>query len=178
MFQASFRVATRGVFGALLAVLLAVPAGAADINVGVVNVARLLAEAPQAKSSMQALQDEFAPRLRGLRDMENEFKTSAEKMQRDAAVMGDTERRDAERTLRDKQRDLARRQEEYLEDFNIRRNEELGKLQKSLMEEVQAFARSQSYDLIVGEGVLFASESVDVTSQVLANLESRYNSAE
>lgn len=150
---------------------------AADLNVGVVNVARLLAEAPQAKSSMQSLQDEFAPRLRGLQDQENAFKTSAEKMQRDAAVMADTERRDAERALREKQRELVRRQEEYLEDFNLRRNEELGKLQKSLMEEVQTFARDQRYDLIVGEGVLFASDTIDVTSQVLAGLQSRYQSS-
>jgi outer membrane protein len=157
--------------------LTALPASAADLNVGVVNVQRLLAEAPQAKSSMQALQDEFAPRLRGLKDQETEFKSAAEKMQRDAAVMGDSERREAERTLRDKQRDLVRRQEEFGEDFNLRRNEVLGQLQKSLMEEVQSFARSQSYDLIVGEGVLFASDSVDVTAQILAGLESRYNAS-
>ena len=59
----------------------------------------------------------------------------------------------------------------------MRRNEELGKLQKSLMEEVQSFARSQRYDLIVGEGVLFASDTIDVTSQVLAGLQSRYQSS-
>lgn len=154
-----------------------VPALAADLNVGVVNVQRLLAEAPQAKSSMQALQDEFAPRLRGLKDQETEFKSSAEKMQRDAAVMGDAERREAERTLRDKQRDLLRRQEEFAEDFNLRRNEVLGQLQKSLMEEVQAFARNKRYDLIVGEGVLFASDAVDITAQILAGLESSYNAS-
>ena len=41
------------------------------------------------------------------------------------------------------------------------------------MEEVQSFARTQRYDLIVGEGVLFASEAVDVTAQILSGLESR-----
>jgi outer membrane protein len=150
---------------------------AADVNVGVVNVPRLLSEAPQAKSSMQALQDEFAPRLRGLKDQEQEFQSSAEKMQRDAAVMGEQERRDAERMLREKQRELQRRQEEFTEDFSLRRNEVLQKLQKSLLEEVQTFARSKKYDLIVGEGVLFASDSVDVTEQVLAALQSRFNAA-
>lgn len=164
--------------GCLLAGLgAALPAAAADLNVGVVNVPRLLAEAPQAKSSMQALQDEFAPRLRGLKDQEAEFKTSAEKMQRDAAVMGESERRDAERALREKQRELQRRQEEFAEDFSLRRNEVLQNLQKSLLEEVQSFARNQRYDLIVGEGVLFASDTVDVTSQILAALESRFQSS-
>ena len=177
MFESRIFRALTGVGAALIVGALAPLSFAADVNVGVVNIARLLAEAPQARSSMQSLQDEFAPRLRGLKDQESEFKASAEKMQRDAAVMGEAERRDAERDLRDRQRDLQRRQEEYLEDFNMRRNEELGKLQKSLLEEVQSFARAQRFDLIVGEGVLYASESIDVTSQVLANLESRYQSS-
>jgi outer membrane protein len=161
----------------LVAMVSTATAQAADLNVGFVNVQRLLADAPQAKSSMQALQDEFAPRLRGLKDQETEFKSQAEKLQRDGAVMADAERLEAERALRDKQRDLVRRQEEFGEDFNLRRNEILGQLQKSLMEEVQTFARNQSYDLIVGDGILFASERVDVTPQILSGLESRHNSS-
>jgi outer membrane protein len=47
----------------LVAMVSTATAQAADLNVGFVNVQRLLADAPQAKSSMQALQDEFAPRL-------------------------------------------------------------------------------------------------------------------
>ena len=150
------------------------PVVAADLNVGFVNVQRLLAEAPQAKSSLQALEDEFAPRIRGLKDQETQFKSEIEKLQRDQAVMGDQERREAERALRDKQRDLVRRQEEINEDLTLRRNEILGQLQKSLMEEVQSFARTQRYDLIVGDGVLFASDAVDVTTQILSGLEARF----
>ncbi|MEM6638875.1 MAG: OmpH family outer membrane protein [Pseudomonadota bacterium] len=165
-------------FSALLTLALlalTAPSGAADLNIGVVNVKRLLAEAPQARSSLQALEDEFAPRLRGLKDQETEFKSELEKLQRDGAVMSDQERREAERTLRDKQRDLVRRQEEINEDLTLRRSEILGQLQKSLMEEVQSFARTQRYDMIVsGEAILFASDAVDVTAQILSALDSRF----
>lgn len=163
-------------FFSLLLVLSAAfagPANAADLNVGFVNIQRLLAESPQSKSLLQSLKDEFAPRLRGIEDQETQFKSEVEKLQRDAAVMGDQERREAERTLRDKQRDIVRRKEELDEDFTLRRNEILGQIQKSLMEEVQSFARTQRYDLIVGEGVLYASDAVDVTAQILSALESR-----
>lgn len=150
------------------ALLFTSGAAAADLKIGVVNVQRLLAESPQAMSSLQALEDEFAPRLRGHKDQETQFKAEVEKHQRDAQVMGDQERREAERTLRDKQRDLLQLKEELDDDFTLRRNEILGQLQKSLMEEVQSFATSQRYDLIIGDGVLFASEAVNVTSQILA----------
>ena len=150
---------------------------AADLNIGVVNIARLLDEAPQAKSAMKALQDEFAPRQRSLESEQQGLRDREEKLGRDSAVMGETERRDAERDLREKARDLARKQNEYLEDLNLRRNEELNRLQRALLEEVQTFARQQKYDLIVGDGVLFASGSVDVTAQVLAGLERSFQAA-
>ena len=42
---------------------------------------------------------------------------------KDGAVMAEAERRNAEKTLRDGQRELARKQNEFLEDLNVRRNE-------------------------------------------------------
>ena len=57
---------------------------------------------------------------------------------------------------------------------NVRRNEELGKLQRSLLQEVQTYARASGYDLVVGDGVLFVNESLDITPQVLSALQARF----
>ena len=159
--------------GAAAALLLTAGAAAAEIRIGVVNIAELLDEAPQAKSAMQHLQDEFAPRQREIVAQQQAMREKEETIQKDLAVMGETERRTAERELRDGQRELARRQNEYLEDLNLRRNEELARLQKSLLEEVQAYARTANFDLIVSD-VLYASDAVDITSQVLEGLEERF----
>ncbi len=154
--------------------LLASPIGAADLNIGVVNIARLLEEAPQVRSAMQSLQEEFAPRRRDLVEQTSALQSREEALQRDLATMSDDARRGAERELREKQRDLARRQNEFLEDLNLRRNEELGNVQRALIQEVQSFARSGKFDLILGDGVLFANDAVDITAQVLARLESSF----
>lgn len=148
-------------------------AAQAQTKIAVVNIPRLLEEAPQAKTAMQALQDEFAPRQREIVAQQKDLKGKEEKLQRDGAVMAENERRTAEKTLRDGQRDLQRKQNEYVEDLNLRRNEELGKLQRSLLQEVQAFARNGKYDLIIGDGVLYVSESLDITAQVLSALQAR-----
>lgn len=154
---------------------LAAPFGVAQAQtkIAVVNVARLMEEAPQAKGAMQALQEEFAPRQRDIVTQQKELKTKEEKLQRDGAVMADNERRNAEKDLRDGQRELARKQNEYVEDLNLRRNEEIGKLQRSLLQEVQAYARTQNFDLVLGEGVLYRNESFDITAQVLSALQAR-----
>jgi len=165
------------VAGSVLAALtLLAPLGVvhAEAKIAVVNVPRLLDEAPQAKSAMQALQEEFAPRQKEIVQQQKDLKAKEDKLNRDGAVMAENERRNAEKDLRDGQRELARKQNEYVEDLNLRRNEEIGKLQRSLLQEVQAFARTSSYDLIVGEGVLYVNESMDITAQVLSALQARY----
>ncbi|NND44755.1 MAG: OmpH family outer membrane protein [Xanthomonadales bacterium] len=163
---------------ALFVTLLSSPVSvAADINIGVVSYQRLMVDAPQARSLQQALEAEFAPRQRSLKDKETELQGNVEKLRRDAAVMSDSERRDAERDLRDQQMNLLREREELAEDFSVKRNAALAELQRSLVEEVQSYARGQGYDLIIGEGVVFASESIDVTAEVLANLQRSFESS-
>jgi outer membrane protein len=155
------------------------PLGAAhaELKIGVVNVPRLLEEAPQAKTAMQALQDEFAPRQREIVAQTKDLKAKEEKLGRDGAVMAENERRTFEKDLRDGQRDVQRKQNEYVEDLNLRRNEELGKLQRSLLQEVQTYAKSSNYDLILGEGVLYRNDSIDITAQILSALQARFKTS-
>lgn len=149
-------------------------ANAQQLKIGFVNVGRLIAESPQAAAAMESLQQEFAPRQREVIALQNKFKEQQEQIQRDLEVMGPDERRNAERDLRKEERELARNQQEFTEDINLRRNEELGKLQRELLNEVQTFARQAGYDLVVSDGVLFASEAIDITEQVLNGLKESY----
>ncbi len=144
------------------------------LKVGVVSVPRLLADAPQAKAAMEALNEEFAPRQRTILAKEQEFKEKTERIQRDLQVMSEAERRNAEKDLREDQREIARLRSEFVEDQNLRRNEELGELQRTLLRQVDEFARAGNYDLIIGDGVLFANQAVNVTDEILAAMESNF----
>jgi outer membrane protein len=146
-----------------------------DLRIGVVSVPILMERAPQAKIAMDALQEEFAPRQREIAAKQTEFEELTEKVKRDYEVMGETERRNSERELRELQRELTRLQNEFREDLNLRRNEELGKLQRSLLKEVQDYAQTTGYDLIVGDGVLYASSAVNITELVLRAMEANFN---
>jgi len=140
------------------------------IRIGVVNVPRLLEQAPQAQSAMAKLQEEFAPRQREIVAMQRSLQEKQQTYDRDGPVMGEAERLNLEREIRDDQRDLEREQADYLEDLNIRRNEELGRLQRSLLQQVQAHARSAGYDLVVAD-VLYYSTAIDITEDVLRGLQ-------
>jgi outer membrane protein len=155
----------------------AAPAAHAQLKIGVVSVPQLIEESPQAKGAMQALQDEFMPRRREIENQQKELKTREDKLTRDSAVMSEAERSKAERELRDGQRELQRRQNEYVEDLNVRRNEELGKLQRTLLQEVQTYAKAQGFDLVVGDGVLYAKDNINITPAVLSNLQAHSKAA-
>lgn len=157
-----------------LLVTIAVPASAQELKIGVVNIPALLQNSPQTKTAMEALQEEFAPREREIIAKQREYEELATKVQKDVAVMGETERRNAEMNLRELQREVTRLQNDYREDLNLRQNEEMSALQVSLLQEIQNYAAQEGYDLIVGDGVLYASGAVNITEQVLRAVEANF----
>jgi outer membrane protein len=158
--------------GVLLAALTLGTAGAqtASVKIGVVNMNALIEQSPQAQALMADLRDEFAPRQRDLVAMQTDLQTKQETYQRDSSVMGPEERANLEREIRDGQRELQRADTEVTEDFNIRRNEALTQLQRTIVLQVQEYARSAGFDLVLYEAV-YASQAVDITAAVLATLQ-------
>ena len=147
-------------------------AQAADFKVAFVNAAVLLDKAPQAEAARKKLETEFSAREKDLVTQQKKVQEMETKLSRDAATMSDAEQRKLERDLTSRKRELKNAQDEFRDDLNIRRNEELGKLQRSVYEVIVALAKQEKYDMIVGDGVIYASEQVDITDKVLQQLKS------
>src|ERR1700678_2355067 len=142
----------------------------AETKIGVVNFQKLLEDAPQTKTAMQALENEFAPRRRDLLTMQNDLKARDEKFQKEGTVMSEADRSKTEKELRDEQREFQRKAGEFQDDASTRRNEEIGKVQRYLVTEIQAYATAQGFDLVLGDGVFYSKGSFDITANVLAVL--------
>src|SRR6202034_1477432 len=158
--------------GVVALAAVAAPAWA-DLKIGVVNYSKLMQESPQAKAAQDALRGEFAGKQKELQTQQQSLKTKEESLQRDSATMSADQRTAAERDLRDGNRELQLKVQQYQDDFNARQNEELSKLQKTLVEEVQNYAQGQKFDLVLADGVIFASPVLDITPQVLSGLQAR-----
>jgi outer membrane protein len=154
-----------GLFG-----LLAAQVASAENKIGVVNFQKLLEDAPQTKTAMSALENEFAPRRRELLTMQNDLKARDEKLQREGAVMAEADRAKAEKSLRDEQREFSRKAGEFQDDASTRRNEELGKVQRYLVQQIQEYSAAQGFDLVLGESVFYAKGNLDITANILAVL--------
>ncbi|MCF6202936.1 MAG: OmpH family outer membrane protein [Methylococcaceae bacterium] len=153
-----------------LALLLVANVSYAEIKIGFVNVAKVLEKAPQAEKAKKRLEKEFSPRDKHLISQGKEIKKLEEKLNRDASVMGESERVKLERDIIAKRREAKRSQQEYSEDLNMRNNEEFRKLQRRIFEAVKILAKDEKFDLILTDGVIHASPTIDITEQVQKKL--------
>jgi outer membrane protein len=83
--------------------------------------------------------------------------------------MAESERAKRQREIADMERDLQRRQREFREDLNQRRNEELAAVVERANKAIRQIAEAEKYDLIFQEAV-FASPRIDITDKVIRAL--------
>ena len=153
-----------------LACAVAGTAAGADVMIGFVDVSRVLDQSPQARDARERIQAEFAPIDQEILRLQRELRALEEQLLRDGDVMANADRMRLERDVLSRKRELRRSQEEFREDLNLRRNQELQRLQRQVVLAIRAMAKSENYDLVISDGVLFASERIDLTGMVLERL--------
>ncbi|MEJ2142007.1 MAG: OmpH family outer membrane protein [Gammaproteobacteria bacterium] len=151
-------------------------AKSAETNIGFVDTARVLKQAPQAEQARKKLESEFAPRDKKIIEMQKQLKDMEDELSKNVSVMSNLVRKKKEREIISQKRDIKRAKEEFNEDLNIRRNEELTRLQKQVYETIVGLAREKNYDIILGDNVLYSSNRVDITDDVLEQLRDNFKS--
>jgi outer membrane protein len=146
-------------------------------KIGFVNTARLLKEAPQALRVEERLKAEFEPREAQLRDKREEILALEELLKSDEQASANT-RRKLEREIRLKVSQLKFLEQEFREDRNLRRNEEIRKLQQVISNVLKMQGDSGEFDLILTEGVSYVSDSIDITGQTIDMLKQLSESGE
>ena len=135
-----------------------------------VNALRVLEQSPQADKARSAIEQEFAPRDKQLVAEQKELKAMEDKLAKDGAIMSETEKNNMQRDILNKKRDLKRDQDEFRDDFNFRRNEEFAKIQKDIVDAIQKVAKENNYDVVLSDGVIFASPKADISDLVIEYL--------
>ncbi|MBL1260916.1 MAG: OmpH family outer membrane protein [Thiotrichaceae bacterium] len=155
----------------VMPLLLALPVVAADLKLGYVDAVKLFQEAPQAAQSEVMLRQEFAEREKELLASQAKVKALDDRLRRDAMVMSESERKKIDNELTSISRDMRRNQEEFREDLNRRRNEEIAKVQEFIKQVIDNLGREEDFDLIFFEGIAFANPELEITSKVLTRLQ-------
>jgi outer membrane protein len=148
---------------------LALDAAAVEMKIGFVNTERVFREAAPAKRAQQVLEREFSARNAELGKIEKQGRDLQTELERENVTMPEAARREKERQLADISRNFQRIQREIREDLNLRRNEELARVQERATRVINQIAEQEKFDLIIQEAV-FASGRIDITEKVIRAL--------
>ncbi|MBL7003163.1 MAG: OmpH family outer membrane protein [Gammaproteobacteria bacterium] len=154
----------------ITAVCLLAPLSAMAEKSAYINSAVILQQAPQTIEANQVLQDEFKNRELDLKAQAAEIRSSEEKYKKDSTIMSDAQKKKAEENIIAKVRAFKMTEQSFKEDLNRRRTGMIKDLQSTLKSVIQGYGKKHGYDFIFSEGVAYASDSVDITNQILAEL--------
>lgn len=155
----------------IASLFIALPAVAADLKLGYVDAVKLFQDAPQAAQAEVMLREEFSEREKGLLEQQKKRTELDDRLRRDGLVMSESERKKIENELLAISRDMRRDQDEFREDLNRRRNEEIAKVQEFIKKIIDKIGKEEGFDLIFFEGIAFANPELEITAKVLARLE-------
>ena len=146
-------------------------------KIGFVNTARVLKEAPQARKVEERLKAEFEPREAQLKEKRKEI-LALEDVLKAKPRPSATARRKVEREIRLKVSQLKFLEQEFREDQNLRRNEEIRELQQVISNVLKMQGDTGGFDLILTEGVSYVSDQIDITAQTIEMLKQLPDSSE
>jgi outer membrane protein len=138
-------------------------------KIGFVNTDRIFKEAGPAKAASAKIEQEFSKRGKEIEDMGTRLKTMSDKLDKDSAVLSEADRVKRQRELSDLDKDFQRRQREFREDLNQRRNEELASVLDRSNKVIRQIAEAEKYDIIFQDAV-YVSPRIDITDKVIKAL--------
>jgi len=146
---------------------LSVSAEMEIFKIGYVVVEKILKEAPQTAASNKKLEKEFKSRTDGLQKKVKAIQKQEKDFNKNNVTMTDAERQKAQKKIQNSKIEIQRIERELREDIDIRRREEIGKLQQKINEAIEEMAKTDKYDLILYQGVAYASKEIDITDKLI-----------
>lgn len=145
-------------------------------RIAVVNVVKVLEQAPQAAAEGKRLESLFAAREAALAQEQLELQRAREALQATGDSLPEAERIQRERELRTLERDYSRKQEDLREEIRFAKDAALEKVQEQVEQAVEAVRAEGQIDIVFRESnYIVASARVNLTDKVLAYLQQQFD---
>lgn len=151
------------------------PLEAGDYRIAVVDPNRVVEQSPQYEAARDALQSEIEERERDLREQQEQIASLQRKLEKDGALMSESEIQRLQNDIRSRTRRLKYARDEFQEDFALRQNELRTKLGRQVQEVVVALAKEQKIDLIISDGLVYSNPRIDISDLVIERLKEEFN---
>lgn len=158
-------------FIGLLVLLLVLPSSwAKDVKIGVLNMQKLQAEAPQIKDIMSRLQKRFEEPGQALSKLAKEIQNDEKELKQNEVLMSPAKLKEAKQSLVDKVKSFREQEANLNKEMQTMRNQELAVFNNQVNLMLEELAKKEKYDLILAEGIVFVSDKLDITDNLLIKL--------
>ena len=154
---------------AVCSFMVAAPAQAQGAKIGFVNTEKILRDSSPAKAAQTKIESEFKKRDDDLQRLANNLRSAAQKFEKDAPVLSESDRNKRQRELANMDSDLQRKRREFQEDFNRRRNEEFASIVEKANAAIKRSAEQENYDIVLQDAVT-VNPRIDITDKVIQSL--------
>ncbi len=145
-----------------------------DLRIAIVNPNRIVEESPQYDAARKVLLEELNEREATLLEQQEAIDRLQNRFERDAALMSADEFQRLQNDIRSRSRRMRYEKEEMQEDFALRKNELRTRLVRQVEEVVAQIAREKGIDLILTDGVVYFSERMDVSDEIISRLKREF----
>jgi outer membrane protein len=154
--------------------LLAPAAYSSELKVGFVVIDKILSEAPQVKAINDKMMKRFGGKKKELQDMEKDLKSMQDNYKRNELVMTDAKLTDLKTKMAAKYQKYKESEASLSQEVSTMRSQELATLRETIRSIIAKIAKDGKYDLILSEGVVYGSDKLDLSDEVLDQLKKEF----
>ena len=155
---------------AALVSLLILPVSSFAEKIGFVNVTRLGNEYAKAKGIDKMMEEKVGGAKAEMEKLVSEIKSLEKEIKTNELLMTESKLVASKNKLKDMVIAYREKGAEIEKELQAVRNTQMAEFSKIVMEVTNKYAEEKKYDLIINEGVMFASEKVNITDEILSRL--------
>lgn len=148
--------------------------GSTPHKLAFVNVSKILKHTPQVKAIEAVLKAGYEKREAELNLREESLNQLKKELTSKRDSLDLNKRTELERDILVKARRLKTARIEMEEDIALQKNEEMNRLRLLIAEVIESIAKEQVIDMVFEAGVVYVSERVDISDQILQRLKQRH----
>jgi outer membrane protein len=154
-----------------LMMVFAAPAAVAEVKIAVVDVQAAILNSEEAKRLLAQIQEEFKDEEEKIRNIQTEAAVLFERMQKDAEVMSEAEKRRVQQQIESKNNDFVYNRQKLQRLIEERQQELFAGIDQKVQSAIEELVKSDDYDLIVPrQAALYVSEIYNITRKVTEKL--------
>jgi len=161
------------IFGILATALLIMgaPAALAEVKVAVVDVQGAILQSEEAKRLLQQIQTEFKEEEEEIRAVQSEAAAMLQRLQKDAEVMSDVEKRRTQQQIESRNNDFVYLRQKLQRQIEERQQELFAGIDGKVQKAIEELVKSEDYDLILPrQAALYVNEIYNITRKVTEKL--------